>query len=120
MVLLTMTPAIVHGLARLDLQPDSDWTCSTSHDAHLLLNGEMRQADDTMDPPLQQPAVGKPISHRQILHLWRRLQSVQPAVDSLETLLQGSRLYLPPPLPRAEPVWHPPPILVGPSSRSHC
>ncbi|RDA88577.1 hypothetical protein CP532_5836 [Ophiocordyceps camponoti-leonardi (nom. inval.)] len=44
-------------------------------------------------------AVGKPISHGQVVDLWTRLR---PSC-SLEKLLQGSRVYVEPPPPKPEP-----------------
>lgn len=56
------------------------------------------------EPPLTEPVVGNPISHGQVVDLWKKLQSSQPSPCSLETLLQGSRVYVPPPPPKPEPV----------------
>ncbi|PHH80791.1 hypothetical protein CDD80_6881 [Ophiocordyceps camponoti-rufipedis] len=59
--------------------------------------------DDSTEPSLARPAVGKPISHGQVVHLWTALQSSQHSPCSLERLLQGSRVFVPPPPPKPEP-----------------
>lgn len=56
------------------------------------------------EPLLAQPAIGEPISHGQVVDLWKRLQSSHASPCSLEMLLKGSRIYVPPPPPRPEPV----------------
>ena len=91
MVLLTMTPAIVDGLARLRAD-------AAAGDA--LAHAQASQRDE---PSLDEPAVGKPISHGQILDLSTNLRPRHPS-HSLERLLQGARVYVPPPPPRPEPV----------------
>lgn len=86
MVLLTMTPSIVEGLGRLP------------KDALDALHSEAA--------PLDEPAVGKPIAHSQIVDLHRSLKSSSDAAMtiSLEQLLRGSSVYNPPPPPKPEPV----------------
>lgn len=84
MVLLTMTPPMVEGL-------DSLRTADGNED------------DVGSEPSLAQPAVGKPISHAQVVHLWTALQSSQLSPCSLERLLRGSRVFVPPPPPKPEP-----------------
>ncbi|PHH83062.1 hypothetical protein CDD82_3720 [Ophiocordyceps australis] len=87
MVLLTMTRPVVDALSTLDSCP--------SHGS---------SADE---PLLDEPAVGKPISHTQLLALWRDLQSSPPmsasSPCSLEQLLSGSSVFLPPKPPKPEP-----------------
>lgn len=56
------------------------------------------------DPSLQIPAVGKPISHGQIVELWNDLRAHGHDKFSLEYLLRGSRVYIPPPPPKPETV----------------
>ncbi|UNI17573.1 hypothetical protein JDV02_003905 [Purpureocillium takamizusanense] len=82
MVLLTMTPSIVDGLHKLEAGAEH-------HPA---------EPADAGEPSLANPAVGKPISHGQIVDLWRRRPS-----SSLEQLLLGARVYVPPPPPKPEP-----------------
>ena len=64
------------------------------------------------EPPLDDPAVGKPISHGQILELFERLQTlrrVEKAANEcptyhLDDLLRSSRIYIEPPKPKPEQV----------------
>lgn len=89
MVLLTMTPSIVEGLEiRGDVTPAASE--SESNAAHE-------------EPSLEAPAPGKPISHGQILDLWRHLRD-DHADYTLEKLLLGARVYITPPPPKPEPV----------------
>lgn len=86
MVLLTMTTTVVEALTA---RP-------------MLENADREAADATAlkEPSLAEPAVGKPISHGQIVELWKSKASDH----SLEQLLRGSQVYVPPPTPKKEPV----------------
>ncbi|KAG6012813.1 hypothetical protein E4U43_007632 [Claviceps pusilla] len=86
-----MTPAIVDGLQTVDV----------STGAAALAE----ETSQTSEPPLRDPAVGNPISHGQILDLWKTLNTDHDhqASPSLELLLRGSRVYSPPPPPKPEP-----------------
>ncbi|POR31593.1 Uncharacterized protein TPAR_08190 [Tolypocladium paradoxum] len=96
MVRLTMTPSIVDGLNKLrELQ-------TTNEPPHTRDDGEVQATYDS-EPSLAEPAVGRPISHGQVVDLWKRLQSSQHSPHSLEKLLQGSRVYVPPPPPKPQP-----------------
>ena len=89
MVFLTITPSIVEAL--------NGWKgIPSSNPKDLQLNES--------DPRLDDAAVGKPISHGQILDLWKALQAGGQKEYSLEGLLKGSCVYTPPPLPKPEPV----------------
>ena len=69
------------------------------------------------DPQLDEPALGKPISHSQVITLSKCLRvylkgiedgslgktSTAPACD-LDTLLRGSQVYIEPPKPKTKPV----------------
>ncbi|KAG5998626.1 hypothetical protein E4U54_002147 [Claviceps lovelessii] len=93
MVLLTMTPAIVDGLQTVDVS------------AGAAAVAEETSQTQTSEPSLRDPAVGNPISHGQILDLWKTLSTGHghQASPSLEQLLRGSRVYSPPPPPKPEP-----------------
>ncbi|GAB0137803.1 hypothetical protein EsDP_00006056 [Epichloe bromicola] len=97
MVLLTMTSAIVDGLLKTDVpctgrrSPDGDGSDCAEESPQ---NGE---------PSLREPAVGNPISHGQIVDLWRGLKKADQASHSLEQLLRGSQVYCPPPPLKPEP-----------------
>ncbi|KAI1082515.1 endoplasmic reticulum-based factor for assembly of V-ATPase-domain-containing protein [Whalleya microplaca] len=93
MVHLTMTPSIVEALKALE--PDvsgvseSDESNSTSKG-----NGE---------PSLEDPLVGNPISHRQIIDIWTQAKKGDQNTVQLEDLLRGATVYVPPPPPKPEP-----------------
>ncbi|KAA8566192.1 hypothetical protein EYC84_008793 [Monilinia fructicola] len=55
------------------------------------------------EPLLANPMIGNPISHNQIIDLWRDLKKQDRSSFNLELLLRGSRVYVPPPKPKAEP-----------------
>lgn len=89
MVLLTITPTIVEAI-------HSRNEIATPVDKPVV--------DD--EPTLEDPAAGKPISHGQIVDLWKDLrgQEHENPKYSLEHLLRGSTVYIPPPPPKPEPV----------------
>lgn len=98
MVQLTMTPAIVAAIeACRKLGPSF-----LSSEAHAT------------DPSLQDPGVGHPISHGQIIAISRFLRkhghnsgqaSVTAGASShLDDLLRGSRVYIEPSKPKPDPV----------------
>ncbi|KAL3952058.1 hypothetical protein ACCO45_013775 [Purpureocillium lilacinum] len=91
MVLLTMTPSIVDGLRKVEAEHNDS--------RHAVAHTEDASAAASSGPSLEDPAVGKPISHGQIVDLWQKLR---PS-SSLEQLLQGARVYIPPPPPKPEP-----------------
>ncbi|KAG5970015.1 hypothetical protein E4U55_001875 [Claviceps digitariae] len=96
-----MTPAIVDGLQMVGASGTANM--SLHADASALAE----QHPPTSEPSLTDPAVGNPISHGQILDLWKALNTDQDqghqASPSLEQLLRGSRVYCPPPPPKPEP-----------------
>ncbi|KEY73793.1 hypothetical protein S7711_03098 [Stachybotrys chartarum IBT 7711] len=108
MVLLTMTPAIVAGLHQLRAQRQRPDVEVEKEDGagERKSKAEDGQQQDSDEPPLDEPAPGKPIAHSQIVNLWRQLQAASPESpsSSLEKLLQGSMVYVPPPPPKQEPV----------------
>ncbi|WYZ43268.1 hypothetical protein EsH8_VI_000967 [Colletotrichum jinshuiense] len=107
MVRLTITPSIASGLQKLaDVRSKADNTEApgtaiqeTTSDASL----PSAAAVEAEDPSLEDPTVGKPITHSQILDLWKGLKRADIDGFSLEGLLQGARVYIPPPPPKPEP-----------------
>ena len=93
MVLLTITASIVGGLEKLGDATNGD-------------DADSNNISTDREPSLAAPEVGSPISHGQIISLWRKLQARGHADFSLEGLLLGSRVYIPPPPPKPEPVRH--------------
>ena len=81
MVLLTMTQAMVEALRNDDGE-----------------SGETIEPK-VEDPSLDNPAIGKPISHGQILELYKRT-----SIYHLDDLLRGSKVYIEPPKPKPEQV----------------
>lgn len=89
MVLLTMTALVVEALGTLKIREELE---------------AMRGPDAPDEPSLESPAIGLPISHGQIVGLWKVCKTLGLAQYSLEALLQGARVYVPPPPPKPEPV----------------
>ena len=104
MVFLTMTPSIVEGLGTLG-------------ESAPPASSESKPAETPTEPSLESPALGKPISHSQILDLWRELREQKKTEYTLEKLLHGASVYIPPPPPKPEPVS--PQHLPPPSSLYH-
>ncbi|GAO13517.1 hypothetical protein UVI_02016070 [Ustilaginoidea virens] len=93
-----MTRPIVDGIRKLQQVRASD---DERLDTEAPDSSSRRQSHD--EPTLQQPAVGNPISHGQVIDLWRKLQPGDDASCSLEQLLRGSRVYAPPAPPKTQP-----------------
>ena len=103
MVLFTITPSIVEGLkARNEMPPSAETSDEKSS--------------------FEDAAVGSPISHEQIVDLWKHLKAKRDGNCHLEDLLRGSRVYVPPPAPKPEPVCLPPIQASGGSlfANPHC
>jgi hypothetical protein len=125
MVLLAMTTSMVEALEKLqslqektggsdNLESHSAVETSQSNQKSLGIDEgtlEYRSVATCMgnkqptEPSLLNPKVGNPISHGQVIDISRDLHAhqIQPR-SSLETLLRGSKVYVPPPPPKAEPV----------------
>lgn len=90
MVLLTVTSSIVEGLQIL--------SSACSEETSVLSLG------NPLEPSLQDAAIGNPISHAQVVDLWKALKRGGRREYTLERLLKGSFVYVPPPPPKPEPV----------------
>ncbi|OLN97695.1 hypothetical protein CCHL11_09178 [Colletotrichum chlorophyti] len=102
MTRLTMTPAMVAGLQKLAetrLGTDSAATPSPTNSPAT----PSAPTAVTEEPCLDDPATGNPITHNQILDLWRCLRRLGHDDFSLEGLLRGAQVYTPPPPPKPEP-----------------
>ncbi|MCJ1420446.1 hypothetical protein MMC32_006803 [Xylographa parallela] len=99
MVLLTMTAALVAAIEHCN-----------------RLDAGLYKGENVDSPTLKAPAVGKPISHTQVLAISRCLKNAEvgkrkedsiSVSDStgyhLDQLLRGSTVYVEPPKPKAEP-----------------
>ncbi|KXJ90276.1 endoplasmic reticulum-based factor for assembly of V-ATPase-domain-containing protein [Microdochium bolleyi] len=89
MVLLTMTASVVEALQITNIATLTA-TKDTSDEA-------------SREPTLSSPAVGNPISHGQIISLHNHLRPTDKDRFTLESLLRGASVYVPPPPPKAEP-----------------
>ncbi|KAK4690325.1 TMEM199 family protein, partial [Lecanoromycetidae sp. Uapishka_2] len=97
MVRLTMNKAVVQALKHLQ---------------HL--DQSLDTIENASQPSLNNPAVGLPISHDQIIAISKKLKQAPGASHRdefgdaisfhLDDLLRGSRVYVEPPKPKAEPV----------------
>jgi TMEM199 family protein len=96
MVLLTMTAAIVEALEKLESQ-----SIPTESTEHGVKTGAQ---DAAREPSLSGPSIGKPISHGQVIDISKQLKNRGDYPCHLDTLLRGSRVYVPPPPSKPEPV----------------
>lgn len=97
MVCLTITPAILRALQDL-------------RDRGQVLE----TLDGTSEPSLDKPTQGKPITHGQIIAISKTLKTIHQDAPNrgshdqvsyhLDDLLRGSKVYVEPPKPKAEPV----------------
>lgn len=85
-----MTPSIVEGLHTLNRA------------AHGRQATTRPQGDD--EPSLGDPAIGNPVSHSQVVDMWKDLKDARHGEYTLEMLLKGANVYVPPPAPKPEPV----------------
>lgn len=60
--------------------------------------------DEDDFPTSESSQMGEPISHGQIIELWKGLRDKGETKYPLEDLLRGSKVYVPPPPPKPEPV----------------
>jgi hypothetical protein len=97
MVLLTMTHSIVEAIKILDEKNEPGDPQENKGSTEEISNE---------DPALQDPAVGNPISHGQIIGVWNRCKARGNAIYTLEKLLLGAKVHVPPPPPKPEPVCH--------------
>ncbi|KAI0000258.1 endoplasmic reticulum-based factor for assembly of V-ATPase-domain-containing protein [Xylariaceae sp. FL0662B] len=96
MVLLTMTSSIVEAL---ETSPEP----SGSDVSHGDESNSRSKSQSNGEPSLEDPSVGKPISHGQIIDIWTRSKNRGQNAVKLEDLLRGATVYIPPPTPKPEP-----------------
>lgn len=97
-MLLTITPSIVEALA---IQESLK---SEAVEAHHDDNETNTPSQNEQEPSLDEAEVGNPISHGQIVNLWKNLKAQGNSSYTLEQLLRGASIYIPPPPPKPEPV----------------
>jgi len=109
MVQLTVTPSIAAGLQRL-VEVRSRWDKTDASKTGIAAQESTSDGSatsvatpDAEEPTLKPRVVGDPITHSQVLHLWRDLKSEGIDGFSLEGLLRGANVYIPPPPPKPEP-----------------
>ncbi|KAG5805483.1 hypothetical protein H9Q74_009967 [Fusarium xylarioides] len=96
MVLLTMTSSILEALSLVEA---TETPQTEDHDE----TEEKESQQPTKEPTLDDPKLGNPISHGQIVDLWKRLKAQGHSNFTLEQLLRGASVYIPPPPPKPEP-----------------
>ncbi|KAF5561212.1 hypothetical protein FPHYL_6291 [Fusarium phyllophilum] len=64
---------------------------------------EQESQQPTKEPTLDDPKLGNPISHGQVVDLWKQLKAQGNSNFTLEQLLRGASVYIPPPPPKPEP-----------------
>ena len=79
---------------------------STDRAGEQVLDAAIQGSKST-EPSLSNPKVGNPISHGQVIDLSKELKSRGISPRTLELLLRGARVYIPPPKPKPEPVSSP-------------
>lgn len=60
--------------------------------------------EESKEPSLLNPRLGNQISHGQVIDLSRQLKAKDLSPRNLDMLLRGSKVYVPPPPPKPEPV----------------
>ncbi|KAI0389931.1 endoplasmic reticulum-based factor for assembly of V-ATPase-domain-containing protein [Xylariaceae sp. FL0594] len=93
MVLLTMTSTIVEALNFVQ----------DPKNPHTSLPDTILRNIEVDEPSIEDPKVGKPISHGQILDTWKSLRARGHTEFRLENMLRGATVYVPPPPPKPEP-----------------
>ncbi|KAF5666903.1 vacuolar er assembly vma12 [Fusarium circinatum] len=96
MVLLTMTSSILEALSLVEA---TETPQIEDHDE----TEEQESQQATREPTLDDPKLGNPISNGQIVDLWKQLKAQGSSNFSLEQLLRGASVYIPPPPPKPEP-----------------
>ncbi len=104
MVLLTMTSSIVEGLQLLTRATDPENDTNGAQGDGLEQPGTERGPEPGTEPSLKQPAVGNPVSHAQVVDLWKAIKDAGHREYTLERLLKGSTVYVLPPVPKPQPV----------------
>ncbi|KAF7876665.1 hypothetical protein EAF04_001750 [Stromatinia cepivora] len=86
------------------LTKDSDRTDSlVQQNVPTASSGDSKSVGNAKEPLLANPKIGNPISHGQVIDLWRDIRKQNLSPLALELLLRGSRVYVPPPVLKAEP-----------------
>ncbi|KAF5546669.1 vacuolar er assembly vma12 [Fusarium mexicanum] len=100
MVLLTMTSSILEALSIVEA---TETPQIEDHDETEEQESQQPTQEPTQEPTLDDPKLGNPISHGQIVDLWKQLKAQGNSNFTLEQLLRGASVYIPPPPPKPEP-----------------
>ncbi|KAJ4019232.1 hypothetical protein NW766_002938 [Fusarium irregulare] len=92
-----MTSSIVEALATVEPTETPE---NEDHDGE---NETQESSQPANEPSLDDPKIGEPISHGQIVDLWKRSKAQDNTNYTLEQLLRGASVYIPPPPPKPEP-----------------
>ncbi|KAK1492494.1 hypothetical protein CTAM01_09911 [Colletotrichum tamarilloi] len=107
MVRLTITPAVAEGQQKLAEVRFGRRIAATPEDTEQETTvGTVSKTAATAkaeEPTLGDYVIGDPITHSQILDLWKSLKTEGIEGFGLEGLLRGARVYTPPPPPKPEP-----------------
>ncbi|TVY55059.1 hypothetical protein LCER1_G004814 [Lachnellula cervina] len=76
---------------------------SSSNTSVGTANFALDEKAESTEPSLENPKAGNPISHGQVIDLSRQLKALGLSPCTLETLLKGARVYIPPPPAKKEP-----------------
>jgi TMEM199 family protein len=77
---------------------------SRTSDSESKQAGRGSKIATSLEPSLNDPKVGNPISHGQAIDLSRQLKTRGILPCSLDVLLRGAKVYVPPSPPKTEPV----------------
>ena len=92
MLYLTTTPTIVEALEKIQSLE------------RRTIEKDKSEVEKRTEPSSSNIKIGNPISHGQLIHLSKQLKARKLSPNSLDKLLRGSRVYIPPPPPKPEPV----------------
>ncbi|KAL4727755.1 hypothetical protein ACLX1H_004444 [Fusarium chlamydosporum] len=95
-----MTSSIVEALATVEPLETLETPNNEDHDNEPETQKSPKSTDE---PSLDDPEIGKPISNGQIVDLWKRSKAQGNTDYTLEQLLRGASIYIPPPPPKPEP-----------------
>jgi len=62
-----------------------------------------QKTTEVLEPSLSTPKLGDPISHGQIIDLWRKTKAQNVCPTTLDALMRGSRIYVASPAAKQEP-----------------
>ncbi len=78
--------------------------CSSERKTSLADQEKIGEGSKPAESSFENPKIGNPISHGQVIDLSAQLKALGIQPSSLDILLRGSWVYVPPPPPKPEPV----------------